>query len=80
MRMWLWDVDTRDWTGKTASQVVSHVVAYTHSGDTVLMHMGWNAFTTTAISAMKSGLANRGLGICRNPGTTTPTYPRAIGC
>jgi peptidoglycan hydrolase-like protein with peptidoglycan-binding domain len=80
MRMWLWDVDTRDWTGKTRAQVVSHVVTYSRSGDTVLMHMGWNAFTKTAIAEMKSGLAAKGLGVCRNPGTTTPTHPRTIGC
>lgn len=80
MRMWLWDVDTNDWRGKTQSQVVSHVVSYSRSNDTVLMHMGWNAFNTSAISQMRSGLAARGLGVCRNPGTATPTYPRTIGC
>ena len=80
MRMWLWDVDTNDWRGKTQSQVVSYVVTYAHSRDTVLMHMGWNAFTPGAMSAMKAGLARKGLGVCRNPGTTTPTYPRTIGC
>jgi peptidoglycan hydrolase-like protein with peptidoglycan-binding domain len=80
MRMWLWDVDSNDWRGKTQSQVVSYVVTYSHAGDTVLMHMNWNAFTTSAMSAMKSGLAHRGLGVCRNPGATTPTYPHVIGC
>ena len=80
MRMWLWDVDTNDWRGKTQSQVVSYVITYAHSRDTVLMHMGWNAFTPGAMSAMKAGLARKGLGVCRNPGTTTPTYPRTIGC
>ncbi|GAA4414092.1 hypothetical protein GCM10023168_37420 [Fodinibacter luteus] len=80
MRMWLWDVDTGDWRGKTQSQVVSHVVNYSGSGDTVLMHMGWNAFNKSAFAAMKSGLAAKGLAVCRNPGTTTPTYPKTIGC
>lgn len=80
MRIWLWDVDTRDWTGKTSTQVVSYVVGNSRSGDTVLMHMGWNAFTKTAISQMKSGLATKGLGVCRNPDTTTPKYPTKIGC
>jgi Putative peptidoglycan binding domain/Polysaccharide deacetylase len=80
MRMWLWDVDSNDWRGSTQSQVVSHVVTYSHSGDTVLMHMGWNAFTKSAMAAMKSGLAHKGLGVCRNPGSTTPTYPHVIGC
>ena len=80
MRMWLWDVDTKDFTGRTQAQVVSHVVTYSRAGDTVLMHMGWNAFNKSAISAMKTGLAAKGLSVCRNPGTTTPTYPKTIGC
>lgn len=80
MRIWMWDVDTSDWKGRTQAQVVSHVVTYSRSGDTVLMHMGWNAFNKSAISAMKAGLAAKGLGVCRNPGTTTPTYPKTIAC
>ncbi len=80
MRMWLWDVDTNDWRGKTRSQVVNHVVTYSRSGDTVLMHMGWNGFNTSAMSSMKSGLAKRGLGVCRNHGATTATSPRTISC
>ena len=80
MRMWLWDVDTRDWTGKTQSQVVSHVITYSHANDTVLMHMQWNAFNKSALSSMKSGLAAKGLGVCRNPGTTTAQYFRTIAC
>ncbi|MBU9944773.1 MAG: peptidoglycan-binding protein [Dermatophilaceae bacterium] len=80
MRIWTWDVDTSDYTGRTQAQVVNHVVTYSRAGDTVLMHMGWNAFNKSAIAAMKSGLAAKGLGVCRNPGTTTPTYPKTIGC
>ena len=37
-------------------------------------------FIFSLLSAMKSGLAAKGLGVCRNPGTTTPTYPKTIGC
>lgn len=79
MRIWLWNVDTNDWSGKSQSQVVSHVVNNSKSGNTVLMHMGWNGFNTSAMSAMKSGLAKRGLSVCRNHGAT-PTSPRTIGC
>ena len=80
MRIWMWDVDTKDFTGRTQAQVVNHVVTYSRAGDTVLMHMGWNAFNKSAIAAMKSGLAAKGLSVCRNPGTTTPTSPKTIGC
>lgn len=80
MRIWLWNVDTNDWTGKTRSQVVSYVVANAKAGNTVLMHMGWNAFNTTALSSMKSGLAAKGIGVCRNSGGTTPTRPSKVNC
>ena len=80
MRIWLWNVDTNDWRGRTRSQVVSHVVTYAEPGHSVLMHMQWNAFNTTAISSMKSGLAAKGIGLCRNAGTTTPTSPSRVVC
>jgi peptidoglycan hydrolase-like protein with peptidoglycan-binding domain len=80
MRIWLWNVDTNDWQGKTRAQVVSHVVTYAKPGNTVLMHMQWNAFNTTALSSMKSGLAAKGIGVCRNLGATTPTRPSRVNC
>lgn len=80
MRMWLWSVDTNDWRGLSQSDVVSYVVANAGSGDTVLMHMGWNAFNTSALSQMKSGLAAKGIGVCRNSGGTAPSVWRTVSC
>jgi len=81
MRQWTWTVDTRDWTGKTAAQVVSYVVANSKAGSTVLMHMTWNAFNATSIKQMKSGLAGRGLSVCRPYSGTTPMrLPRSLPC
>jgi len=79
MRVWTWSVDTRDWTGKTQSQIVSYVVANARTRSTVLMHMGWRAFNATALSQMKSGLAARGLGVCRNVGATA-VAPLTVPC
>ena len=70
MRIWTWNVDTRDWEGGSQATVVSYVVNNTKSGQTVLMHMGWNAFNTSALTQMKSGLATKGLAVCRNKGAT----------
>ena len=81
MRQWTWTVDTRDWTGKTTAQVVSYVVTYSKAGSTVLMHMGWNGFTASALAQMKSGLAGRGLRPCTAYHGTTPTrLPAALPC
>lgn len=75
MRIWLWNVSPDDWTGKSRSQVVSYVVRHAGRGDTVLLHMGWNAFNPTALAQIKSGLAKRGIGLCRNYPGTTPVKP-----
>ena len=32
------------------------------------------------MAQIRAGLAGRGLAVCRNPGTTTPTHPRTTGC
>lgn len=79
VRVWTWTVDTRDWTDKSQSSVVSYVVSNSRAGSTVLMHMQWRAFNTTALSQMKSGLANRGLGVCLNRGATAVS-PSSVAC
>lgn len=80
MRIWLWNVDTEDWTGKSRSQVVASAVG-AKRGDTVLMHMQWNGFSTTAISQMKSGLKKRGVYTCRPYNGRTPTkLPSSLPC
>lgn len=81
MKIWNWGVDTRDWTGKTSSQVISSTVGGAYAGSTVLMHMQWNGFTPSALSAMKTGLAKRGLSVCRPyPGTTPVNLPASLPC
>lgn len=80
MRIWLWNVDTNDWKGKSQSEVVRYVVGNTRAGDSVLMHMQWNGFNGSALRAMKSGLANKGISVCQNRGTTTPVKPAAMNC
>lgn len=59
----LWDVDTKDWKGKSQSQIVSSVITYAKPGDVVLMHMNHKAFNKTAIRQIKEGLAKRGIAI-----------------
>lgn len=64
-RLWLWSVDTRDWTGKSQTQVVNYVLRNARSGDTVLMHMQWNGFSPQALERMVQGLRQRGHPVCR---------------
>lgn len=64
-RLWLWSVDTRDWTGKSQTQVVNYVLRNTRDGDTVLMHMQWNGFSPRALERMVYGLRQGGHPVCR---------------
>lgn len=65
VRPWAWTRDTGDWAGASQAQIVSYVTKTAKSNDTILAHMGWNAFNPSALSQIKSGLAARGLGLCQ---------------
>lgn len=80
MRIWLWNVDTNDWRGRSQSQIVNQVTSQARPGQTVLMHMQWAAFNGSAINQMKSGLNNRGIGVCRNYQGTVPVAPTGMWC
>ncbi len=79
MRIWTWTVDTEDWTGKSQSSVVNYVIANAKAGNTVLMHMQYSAFNSSALSQIKSGLAAKGLSICSNTGPVGQ-YPTTLAC
>ncbi|QIK73102.1 polysaccharide deacetylase family protein [Propioniciclava coleopterorum] len=80
MRVWTWTLDTNDWQGpKSQAQVVS-IARGAPAGATVLMHMQHAAFNPTALQQITSGLASRGIGVCRNQGVTTPARPTVLAC
>jgi peptidoglycan-N-acetylglucosamine deacetylase len=81
MRIWLWNVDTLDWRGKSRASVVRYVVNNTQRGQTVLMHMQWKGWSGAALRDMKAGLARRGIKVCRNYPGTAPARPTgALRC
>lgn len=55
----MWNVDPRDWSGISASQVVRNVLSATRPGGIVVMHM--KSVTAHALPAIISGLRRRGL-------------------
>ena len=55
----LWSVDPRDWDGKTAPQIRSHVATYAVSGSIVLLH-DRVAATVDAVPGIVSDLRARG--------------------
>lgn len=80
MQPWMWTYDTEDWTKLSQSTVVSRAVTNATPGSTILMHMQHAAFNRTAIRAIVSGLAERGLKACANYPGKTPSKPTTFRC
>lgn len=80
MKIWLWNLDTLDWRGRSRKAVVGTVVGSARPGYTVLMHMQWHGFSIKALTEMKDGLAKRGLRACRNYPGTTPVRSWKVRC
>lgn len=55
----LWDVDPRDWDGKSASAIANHVISRAHGGAIVVMHLS-AAHTAAAIPTIVSTLRAKG--------------------
>ena len=55
----LWDVDTNDWRGLSASTIRDHVLSHAHNGAIVLMHLS-APNTAAALPGIITGLRNRG--------------------
>jgi peptidoglycan/xylan/chitin deacetylase (PgdA/CDA1 family) len=68
----LWTVDSRDWAGASAAQIVA-AAGTLGDGHVILMHDGIPA-TVDAIPRIAAGLASRGLAT----GTISPTTGRAV--
>lgn len=80
MKIWLWNLDTLDWRGRSRKAVVGTVVGSARPGYSVLMHMQWHGFSIKALTQMKTGLTKRGLGVCRNYPGTTPARSWKVRC
>ncbi|GAA4900842.1 hypothetical protein GCM10025789_19270 [Tessaracoccus lubricantis] len=79
MRIWLWNLDTFDYRGRTSQELITRVVTYARPGDSVLMHMKWNAFNGPTLKAMRDGLKARGIGVCVNRGPVS-AKPAGLSC
>ena len=64
----------------TSSASPIRPVSHSRAGSTALMHMQWRGFSPSAIAQIKSGLAKKGLQVCRNQGRPTPVKPAWMSC
>lgn len=73
LRVIIWDVDSRDWDGASAS-AIANATGQLQDGQVILMHDASYNNTNNAIAQIASGLQSRGL--C--PGRIDPNTGRAV--
>jgi len=87
MRVWIWTVDTLDWTGKSREQIAQWAIDHARAGGTVLMHMNHSGFNPWTMQHIVDGLASKHLRVCGiwrgedrtgDPEATTAFFPDNI--
>lgn len=75
-----WSLDTNDWRGGSEQSIIDFVVENAQPSDNVLMHLQHAAFSANALTQIQSGLAERGLRVCRPaPAEQRPTPAQVPG-
>lgn len=60
----MWNLDPRDWDGKSAWSAANYIVRNASAGSTVVVHLNHMGATASTLPYIKKGLANRGLTMC----------------
>ncbi len=60
----LWTVDPRDWTGRSASEIASHILQYTRDGSIIVLHDRGSTSINTVGAIRKAIPVLRSRGLC----------------
>lgn len=60
----LWNLDPRDWDGRTPRAAADYIIAYARAGSTAVVHMNHLGTQPGLLAYIKAGLARRGLVMC----------------
>jgi len=59
LRMYLWDVDPRDWSEPSVDELINRVLSHAHNGSDILMHSN-HLVTVKALPKIIEGLQSQG--------------------
>ncbi|GAB3586024.1 peptidoglycan-binding protein [Calidifontibacter terrae] len=76
----LWNLDPRDWDGKSAYSAANYIVRNARPGSTVVVHLNHMGKTPSTLAYIKKGLANRGIAMCAPWSGATSTRMPATYC
>lgn len=72
----LWNLDPRDWDGKTPRAAADYIIANARAGSTAVVHLSHLGTQPGLLAYIKAGLARRGLAMCAPwTGPTPATMP-----
>lgn len=75
----MWNLDPRDWDGKTPEQAAKFIIKNAKKGSTAVVHMNHLGTKPNLLITIKKGLAKRGIKMCKpwtkpTPHKLPPTY------
>lgn len=75
----MWNLDPRDWDGKTPEQAAKFIIKNAKKGSTAVVHMNHLGTKPNLLIDIKKGLAKRGIKMCKpwtkpTPHKLPPTY------
>lgn len=76
----MWNLDPRDWDGKSANSAANYIIRNAKPGSTVVVHLNHMGATPSTLPYIKKGLANRGIAMCAPWTGATSTKMPATYC
>ena len=75
MNLCLWNLDPQDWNGKSARSAADYIIRNARRRSTIVVHMNHMGTDPTQLNRIQSGLARRGITMCRpHAGSTSENW------
>lgn len=72
LNLCLWNLDPRDWDGKSARPATDYIIRNARPGSTAVIHMNHLETDPAQLRRIQNGLADRGISLCSPYEGTTP--------
>lgn len=76
----LWNLDPRDWDGRSPAAAANYIIRNARKGSTVVVHLQHLGKDAKQLERIKKGLAKRGLKLCAATGVPSPKKLPSVLC
>ena len=76
----MWNLDPRDWDGRTPEKAARYIIRHAQKGSTAVVHLNHLGTKPNLLITIKEGLAKRGIKMCKPWDKKTPVIMPASYC